>query len=191
MVKRLVKEADLTGEKWTGERIMIIGVPREMKTQEYRVALTPAGVDALVHAGHPVIIEDQAGQGSGFFINSGGDIITSRHVLRINRTDFTLQAETAWRRQLTLEGVTAVRSKFAYSMPFKTKGIDILWGVIELSFFPDYIFAQKSDKREDCYIQGEIDFKEKEVPEIGQRSKLFEWLLDKEKVNKALATKRR
>ena len=45
---------------------MVIGVPREIKTQEYRVALTPAGVDALVHAGHPVIIEDQAGQGSGF-----------------------------------------------------------------------------------------------------------------------------
>lgn len=46
---------------------MIIGVPREIKTQEYRVALTPAGVDALVRAGHSVIIEDQAGQGSGFF----------------------------------------------------------------------------------------------------------------------------
>ena len=45
---------------------MIIGVPREIKAQEYRVALTPAGVDALVHAGHTVIIEDQAGQGSGF-----------------------------------------------------------------------------------------------------------------------------
>jgi alanine dehydrogenase len=45
---------------------MIIGVPREIKTQEYRVALTPAGVDALTHAGHRVIIEDQAGQGSGF-----------------------------------------------------------------------------------------------------------------------------
>jgi alanine dehydrogenase len=45
---------------------MIIGVPREIKTQEYRVALTPAGVDALVHAGHTVMIEDQAGQGSGF-----------------------------------------------------------------------------------------------------------------------------
>jgi len=48
-------------------RPMIIGVPREIKTQEYRVALTPAGVDALVRAGHRVIIEDQAGQGSGFF----------------------------------------------------------------------------------------------------------------------------
>jgi alanine dehydrogenase len=46
--------------------MMIIGVPREIKTQEYRVALTPAGVDALVHAGHTVIVEDQAGGESGF-----------------------------------------------------------------------------------------------------------------------------
>ena len=46
--------------------MMILGVPREIKTQEYRVALTPAGVDALVHAGHRVVVEDQAGQGSGF-----------------------------------------------------------------------------------------------------------------------------
>jgi len=45
---------------------MIIGVTREIKTQEYRVAITPAGVDALVHSGHTVVIEDQAGQGSGF-----------------------------------------------------------------------------------------------------------------------------
>ena len=45
---------------------MIIGVTREIKTQEYRVALTPAGVDALVHAGHTVIVEDQAGGESGF-----------------------------------------------------------------------------------------------------------------------------
>ena len=45
---------------------MIIGVTREIKSQEYRVAITPAEVDALVHAGHTVVIEDQAGQGSGF-----------------------------------------------------------------------------------------------------------------------------
>ena len=45
---------------------MIIGVTREIKTQEYRVAITPAEVDALVHNGHIVVIEDQAGQGSGF-----------------------------------------------------------------------------------------------------------------------------
>jgi alanine dehydrogenase len=45
---------------------MIIGVPKEIKTQEYRVALTPAGADALVRAGHRVIIEGGAGQESGF-----------------------------------------------------------------------------------------------------------------------------
>jgi len=45
---------------------MIIGVPREIKIQEYRVALTPAGVDALIHAGHQVVVEDRAGRGVGF-----------------------------------------------------------------------------------------------------------------------------
>ncbi len=44
---------------------MIIGVPKEIKTDEYRVALTPAGVHHLVEAGHTVLIEDNAGVGSG------------------------------------------------------------------------------------------------------------------------------
>jgi len=45
---------------------MIIGVPKETKTQEYRVALTPAGADALVRAGHRVMVENGAGEESGF-----------------------------------------------------------------------------------------------------------------------------
>ena len=45
---------------------MIIGVPKEIKTQEYRVALTPAGADALVRAGHRVLVENGAGEESGF-----------------------------------------------------------------------------------------------------------------------------
>ncbi len=45
---------------------MIIGVPKEIKTQEYRVALTPAGADALVRAGHRVMVEGGAGEESGF-----------------------------------------------------------------------------------------------------------------------------
>ena len=44
---------------------MKIGVPREVKVQEYRVALTPAGVHALVQRGHQVFVEQGAGQGSG------------------------------------------------------------------------------------------------------------------------------
>ena len=43
---------------------MIIGVPREVKPGEQRVALTPAGVRALVEAGHRVIVERDAGAGS-------------------------------------------------------------------------------------------------------------------------------
>ncbi|WP_124727264.1 alanine dehydrogenase [Staphylospora marina] len=45
---------------------MIIGVPKEIKNNENRVAITPAGVDALIQAGHEVIIETGAGIGSGF-----------------------------------------------------------------------------------------------------------------------------
>ena len=46
---------------------MIIGVPKEIKEQEDRVALTPAGVDAFVRAGHKVLVEKGAGLGAYFF----------------------------------------------------------------------------------------------------------------------------
>ncbi|CAN5850435.1 alanine dehydrogenase [soil metagenome] len=45
---------------------MIIGVPKEIKTNENRIALVPAGAEALIHAGHTVLIERGAGEGSGF-----------------------------------------------------------------------------------------------------------------------------
>ena len=45
---------------------MVIGVPREIKPGEQRVAATPAGVHALVEAGHRVVVEHEAGAGSGF-----------------------------------------------------------------------------------------------------------------------------
>ena len=45
---------------------MIVGVPREIKADESRVALLPVGVETLVRAGHRVLIERGAGEGSGF-----------------------------------------------------------------------------------------------------------------------------
>jgi alanine dehydrogenase len=45
---------------------MIIGVPKEIKTNENRVALVPAGAEALAGAGHKVVVETGAGEGSGF-----------------------------------------------------------------------------------------------------------------------------
>ncbi|HTR19302.1 MAG TPA: alanine dehydrogenase [Gemmatimonadales bacterium] len=45
---------------------MIVGVPKEIKTAEHRVALVPAGAESLVGDGHTVLVERGAGQGSGF-----------------------------------------------------------------------------------------------------------------------------
>jgi alanine dehydrogenase len=45
---------------------MIVGVPKELKTAEHRVALVPAGVESLVGDGHTVLVEAGAGVGSGF-----------------------------------------------------------------------------------------------------------------------------
>ena len=60
---------------------MIIGVPKEIKDNENRVAISPAGVDALVEAGHEVLIESGAGEGSGFpdeaFVEHGAKIARS------------------------------------------------------------------------------------------------------------------
>src|SRR4051812_41218632 len=44
---------------------MIVGVPREIKADEYRVAMLPVGVEELTNAGHSVLIESGAGLGSG------------------------------------------------------------------------------------------------------------------------------
>jgi len=52
--------------KWgTGESFVKVGVPKEIKTLEFRVGMTPAGVRELVHDGHEVIVETNAGLGIG------------------------------------------------------------------------------------------------------------------------------
>ena len=60
---------------------MKIGCPKEIKAQEGRVGLTPAGVDALVRAGHTVYIEQNAGVSSGFadaeYADVGAQILAS------------------------------------------------------------------------------------------------------------------
>lgn len=45
---------------------MIVGLPKEIKDNEYRVGLVPAGVRALTDGGHKVLVERKAGEGSGF-----------------------------------------------------------------------------------------------------------------------------
>nr|AIA17218.1 alanine dehydrogenase [uncultured bacterium] len=58
---------------------MKIGLPKEIKDNEYRVGLTPAGVNALVNAGHEVFVQKSAGEGSGFtddqYVKAGGKLL--------------------------------------------------------------------------------------------------------------------
>src|SRR5947209_659969 len=67
---------------------MIVGVPKEIKTDEYRVAMIPVGVEELTRCGHKVLIQSGAGQGSGIsdeeYAGNGAEIVPS--------------AEDVWRR---------------------------------------------------------------------------------------------
>jgi len=63
---------------------MIIGVPKEIKTNENRVALVPGGAATLVQAGHTVLVEKGAGVGSGFedtqYIDAGAQMLSVEEV---------------------------------------------------------------------------------------------------------------
>src|SRR2546427_4428525 len=60
---------------------MVIGVPKEIKNNEFRVALVPAGAETLHEEGHEVLVEAGAGQGTGIedseYVEAGASIVES------------------------------------------------------------------------------------------------------------------
>jgi len=64
---------------------MRIGVPKEIKTQEFRAGMTPAGAQVLTSRGHTVLIEQGAGLGSGIpddaYVKAGATIVPSRETV--------------------------------------------------------------------------------------------------------------
>ncbi len=64
---------------------MIVGVPREVKPDEYRVAMLPVGVEELVRRGHRVLIEAGAGLGSGLpdqdYAEVGAELVADREAI--------------------------------------------------------------------------------------------------------------
>ena len=89
---------------------MIVGLPKEVKDNESRVGLTPAGVKALTGAGHTVLIQTLAGEGSGItddqYIKAGGQIVDS--------------AEEAWSRS---DMVVKVKEPIASEYGFLREGL--------------------------------------------------------------------
>ncbi len=60
---------------------MIVGVPHEIKQDEYRVAILPVGVEEFVRRGHHVLVESGAGLGSGLpdheYLQQGAEMVSS------------------------------------------------------------------------------------------------------------------
>ncbi|MFD2618050.1 alanine dehydrogenase [Terrilactibacillus laevilacticus] len=67
---------------------MLVGIPKEIKNNENRVAITPAGVANLVHAGHQVFVEKSAGVGSGFsddqYTVAGAKVVTTEEAWSVD-----------------------------------------------------------------------------------------------------------
>jgi alanine dehydrogenase len=75
---------------------MIVGLPKEIKNNENRVALTPGGISVLTKYGHEVLVEKHAGLGSGFedeqYTNSGAKIIEDKKEL-FNASDIIVKVK--------------------------------------------------------------------------------------------------
>jgi alanine dehydrogenase len=60
---------------------MIVGILKEIKTEENRISMTPAGVEVMVQNGHTILVEKEAGRGSGFpddaFTHAGAEMVAT------------------------------------------------------------------------------------------------------------------
>lgn len=83
---------------------MEIGVPKEIKDQEFRVGLSPTSVRVLSDAGHTVFVETQAGMGSGFtdddYLQAGGKIVPN--------------AAAAWSKGMVVKVKEPLPPEYAY-----------------------------------------------------------------------------
>ncbi|MBP1989129.1 alanine dehydrogenase [Paenibacillus eucommiae] len=108
---------------------MLIGIPKEIKNNENRVALTPAGVVSFVKAGHQVILENQAGIGSGFtnedYLQAGAQILD--------------RAADVWSRA---DLIMKVKEPVASEYPFFRKDL-ILFMYLHLAAEPELTRALK------------------------------------------------
>ena len=84
---------------------MIIGVPKEIKEDEYRVGLLPVGADEFVRAGHQVLVEASAGLGSGLpdhdYLRHGAKIVSSRNDI-YERADLVVKVKEPQSEEISL-----------------------------------------------------------------------------------------
>ena len=83
---------------------MIIGVPKELKEEEFRVGLTPVGVRELVRDGHTILFEQDAGAGSGFaneeYLKAGAEAAPRNDVF--TRSDLIVKVKEPLQKEFDL-----------------------------------------------------------------------------------------
>ena len=95
--------------------VVIIGVPKEIKEDEYRVALLPVGVEELVRAGHAVVVEAGAGLGSGLgdreYAHQGAEMVDGPAAV-FDRADMVIKVKEPQGHELGL--IRSGQILFAY-----------------------------------------------------------------------------
>ncbi|MCP3925736.1 MAG: alanine dehydrogenase [Desulfobacterales bacterium] len=75
---------------------MIVGILKEIKVEEHRVCMTPAGVEVMKNNNHTVLVENKAGMGSGFsndeYINAGAEIVATAKEI-FERSDMVMHVK--------------------------------------------------------------------------------------------------
>src|SRR5258708_10634326 len=75
---------------------MVIGVPREIKGQEYRVALLPSAAYQLIRRGHQVVVERGAGSGAGYpdaDYQQAGATVVADHAEAFEKADLVVKVK--------------------------------------------------------------------------------------------------
>ncbi len=102
---------------------MIIGVPKEVKVREFRVAMVPGGVKLLCQSGHKVLLQKNAGLGAGIpddlYLKAGAEIVSS--------------AEEVWQRA---EMIVKVKEPIPQEYPLMKNG-QILYTFLHLAAVPE------------------------------------------------------
>lgn len=84
---------------------MIVGVPKEVKEDEYRVAMLPVGVEELVSRGHQVVVQAGAGMGSGLadhdYLQAGAELVASGEEVFV-KADLIVKVKEPMRSEFAL-----------------------------------------------------------------------------------------
>ena len=110
---------------------MIIGVPREIKDQEYRVALLPSAAYQLVKHGHTVVVERGAGVGAGYadpgYAQAGAKLVDS-HAAVFEQADLIVKVKEPLPAEYPMLRPGQLLLTYLKEAPFHTTK---LWSVVK------------------------------------------------------------